>query len=279
MHQPVIYPCLWFDNQAHEAAAFYCATFRDSRLLQQSPMAVTFEVDGTRFMSLNGGPMYTVNQAMSFFKYCGSEAEIDRLFVALSDGGKVIFPLQAYDWSAKYAWVVDKYGVSWQLDIDPIRSSQTIVPCLLFVNEKMAKAQSALHTYMDAFPDSRLLMEMPFTPESGVAEGALMFAQVKLGTYILNLMSSTETHDFDFTAGNSLVVQCETQEEIDYYWEKLGAGGQYEPCGWLLDAYGVSWQVVPAVLGRLMADPDRAPRVIDAFLKMKKFDIGALMNA
>jgi predicted 3-demethylubiquinone-9 3-methyltransferase (glyoxalase superfamily) len=75
------------------------------------------------------------------------------------------------------------------------------------------------------------------------------------------------------------VIECDTQEEIDYYWEKLGKGGRYDQCGWLDDQFGFSWQVVPAVLHRLMADPDRAPRVVEAFMKMSKFDIQTLMDA
>ena len=75
------------------------------------------------------------------------------------------------------------------------------------------------------------------------------------------------------------MVSCATQEEIDHYWEQLGAGGVYNKCGWLDDKFGVSWQIVPAVLGQLMSDPNKAPRVIEAFMKMSKFDIATLVNA
>jgi len=136
-----IYPCLWFDGKAKAAADFYCSVFKNSKILSENPMVVQFELNGSRFMGLNGGPNYK------------------------------------------------------------------------------------------------------------------------------------------FTPATSFVIECETQEEIDFYWDKLGKGGRYDKCGWLDDQFGVSWQVVPAVLGKLMSDPARAPRVVDAFMKMSKFNIEELENA
>lgn len=136
-----LYPCLWFDGNAKEAADLYCTVFTDGKILQENPMVVTFMARGMKFMALNGGPHY------------------------------------------------------------------------------------------------------------------------------------------QFTPATSFVVECDTQEEIDYFWEKLGDGGRYDRCGWLTDRFGVSWQVVPTILGQLMRDPERAPRVTAAFLKMDKFDIEALMKA
>ncbi|HNW74635.1 MAG: VOC family protein [Bacteroidales bacterium] len=140
MNNP-IYPCLWFDGKAREAAEFYCSVFPGSAILSSSPMVVQFSVNGNRFMGLNGGPMYQITEGVSF------------------------------------------------------------------------------------------------------------------------------------------VVECESQEEIDYYWEKLTEGGEESMCGWLKDKYGVSWQIIPAILYELMDDPERGPRVIEAFLKMRKFDIQTLLNA
>ncbi len=136
-----IYPCIWLDGNAKAAADFYCSVFKNSKILSENPVVVQFELDGARFMALNGGPNYK------------------------------------------------------------------------------------------------------------------------------------------FTPATSFVIECETQEEIDFYWDKLGKGGRYDKCGWLDDQFGVSWQVVPAVLGKLMSDPARAPRVVDAFMKMSKFNIEELENA
>lgn len=136
-----IYPCLWFDGQAQAAAKFYCSIFRDSKITADNQMVVTFELNGKKFMGLNGGPQYKFSPAVSF------------------------------------------------------------------------------------------------------------------------------------------VIDCETQQEIDYYWEKLGQGGTYNQCGWLDDKFGVSWQIVPTILPSLLSDPDKAQNVMQAYMKMKKFDIKALENA
>jgi predicted 3-demethylubiquinone-9 3-methyltransferase (glyoxalase superfamily) len=136
-----IYPCLWFDGQAREAADFYCGIFKDSKITNDTPMVVNWELNGSKFMGLNGGPQFKFNEAVSF------------------------------------------------------------------------------------------------------------------------------------------VVNCDTQEEIDYYWSKLTAGGQESMCGWLKDRFGLSWQIVPSILGELMSDPARSQKVMNAFMKMKKFDIEGLKNA
>ncbi|NIJ52835.1 VOC family protein [Dyadobacter arcticus] len=136
-----LYPCLWYDGNAKQAAEYYCSIFKSSKITAENPMVVTFELNGFKFMGLNGGPHYKFSPATSF------------------------------------------------------------------------------------------------------------------------------------------VVECDTQEEIDYYWETLGDGGIYNQCGWLDDKFGMSWQIIPAVLPKLMSDPEKGPRVIQAFMQMTKFDIAALENA
>jgi len=136
-----IYPCLWFDGPAKQAAEFYCSIFKNSKITTDTPMVVMFELNGRKVMGLNGGPRFKFTEAISF------------------------------------------------------------------------------------------------------------------------------------------VVDCEDQEEIDYYWEKLTAGGEESMCGWLKDKYGLWWQIVPKILGKLMSDPERGQRVMQAFLKMKKFDIETLLKA
>ena len=84
---------------------------------------------------------------------------------------------------------------------------------------------------------------------------------------------------FKFNEAVSFVVDCETQDEIDHYWERLTEGGEEGRCGWLKDRYGVSWQIVPAILPLLMGDPEKGPKVVQAFMQMKKFDIAALISA
>ncbi|MXV51182.1 VOC family protein [Pedobacter sp. HMF7647] len=137
-----IYPSLWFDGNAKEAAEFYCSVFKGGKVTFESPMVVFWEVNGTKFMGLNGGPNFKFNEAVSF------------------------------------------------------------------------------------------------------------------------------------------VVESETQEEIDFLWESLTAnGGQESMCGWLKDKFGLSWQIVPTVIGELMSDPERAPRVMAAIMDMKKLDMQKLIDA
>ncbi len=135
-----IFPCLWFDGKAKEAAAFYCSVFKNSKVLSENPMVVVFEINDSKFMALNGGPEYA------------------------------------------------------------------------------------------------------------------------------------------FSPANSYVITCDTQEEIDYYWDKLCEGGKPGKCGWLTDKFGISWQVVPKILGQLMNDPEKAPKAMYAFMQMTKFDIEKLIN-
>ncbi len=141
MSEP-IYPCLWFNGQAKAAAEFYCSIFKNSKILQDTPMVVMFEVNGRKFMGLNAGPEFAFNEAVSF------------------------------------------------------------------------------------------------------------------------------------------VVNCDTQEEIDSYWQQLTAnGGKEGRCGWLKDQFGVSWQIVPTQLSKLMKDPEKAKRVMQEVMKMNKFEIDVLENA
>jgi predicted 3-demethylubiquinone-9 3-methyltransferase (glyoxalase superfamily) len=136
-----IFPCLWFDGQAKQAAEFYCSVFENSKILYESPMVVTFELNGHKFMGLNGGNQFKFNESVSF------------------------------------------------------------------------------------------------------------------------------------------VVNCETQQEIDYYWQNLTDGGEESMCGWLKDKFGVSWQIVPSNIAELMSDPSRAERIMKAVFNMRKLDIETLNNA
>ena len=100
------YPCLWFDGRAREAAGFYCSIFKNSRITLDTPMVVNFEINGQKFMGLNGGPMFRFNEAVSFVMDCSDQAELDHYWSSLSaDGGE----------ESMCGWLKDKYGLSWQL--------------------------------------------------------------------------------------------------------------------------------------------------------------------
>lgn len=110
-------------------------------------------------------------------------------------------------------------------------------------------------------------------------EGYIKHAQFTLNNQLFAAMDSSGAHNFTFNEGVSLVVPCETQEEIDYFWNKLTEGGNESQCGWLKDKFSVSWQIVPSMLGKLMSDPARREKVMQAFMQMKKFDIKKLEEA
>jgi predicted 3-demethylubiquinone-9 3-methyltransferase (glyoxalase superfamily) len=268
-----IYPCLWFDHQAAEAASFYLSIFPNSEIRDQNELVVSFQLNGTRMIGLNGGPKYSQTPATSYFVYCGEEINIDQLYSALSFGGKVVIPLDKYDWSPRYAWVQDKFGTNWQLDGEPIRSAQKIVPCLLFVNEKRDRVKEALQFYTGIFSNSTSLMEAAYPNTE-----TLLFAQYKLSGFVVNSMSSPRPHEYDFSPGNSLVIECKDQEEIDYFWEKLGEKGRFDQCGWLADQFGVSWQIIPQNLGKLISDPINGKKASQNIMKMSKLIIDQLEN-
>lgn len=293
MNSHAITPCLWYNNEAEEAVKFYSSLFDKSSVKritrygkegfeyhhkpEGSVMTVDFELNGQPFLALNGGPDFNFNEAVSLFVYCGSEERINFLYEKLSEGGKVNMPLDKYDWSPKYAWVKDKFGLSWQLDIEAINSPQKIVPSLLFVNDKYSKVKETINHYTSIFPNSKILMEFPAGSSSNNSEDYLLFAQIKLNDYLINCMSGgTINHNFDFNDAISLMIYCKTQEEIDYYWEKLTEGGREVQCGWLKDKFGISWQIVPTVLNDLLNDSNKKSKVLNAMFTMKKFNINLL---
>lgn len=137
--------------------------------------------------------------------------------------------------------------------------SQNIFPCLWF----NGNAKEAARYYCSIFQPAYILSENPFV--------------VMMELNGNKFMALNGGPEYTFSPATSFVISCENQQEIDYYWEKLGEAGEYGKCGWLKDKFGVSWQVVPAILGQLMADSEKAPRVMYAFMQMTKFDIKLLM--
>jgi predicted 3-demethylubiquinone-9 3-methyltransferase (glyoxalase superfamily) len=156
---------------------------------------------------------------------------------------------------------------------------QKFSPCLLFTNEQAGKAEQAIQFYTSVFDDSSVNGILKYTANDPDVEGTVKHAQFKLGNEVFMAMDSSLAHAFSFNEAVSFVVNCKTQEEIDYYWDKLSAVPEAEQCGWLKDQFGVSWQIVPSILGELMSDPSRSEKVVKAFMQMKKFDIEKLIMA
>jgi len=139
-------------------------------------------------------------------------------------------------------------------------------------------AEEAVELYTSVFGNSRILSKSHYGDAGPGEKGSVMSLTFELeGQEFIALNAS----GFSFTAGISLFVSCETQEEVDELWEKLSEGGEQGPCGWLTDRFGVSWQIVPRTLGELLSDPDRekANRVMNAMLGMGKIEIAGLEEA
>lgn len=290
-----IVPNLWYDNQAEEAAKFYTSLFKNSSIGSivrfgnegreihgrepGSVMTVEFELEGQKFVGLNGGPVFQFNPSISLFVSCDTKEEVDRLFAKLSDGGAVLMPLQEYPFSERFAWVQDKYGLSWQLMLGS--RVQKIAPFLLFVREQHGKAEEAISFYTSLFPNARIEHIQHHDGQFEPA-GTVAYAVFQLdGQDFMAMESAMQEHTFSFNEAISLMVNCETQEEVDYYWNKMSADPSAEQCGWLKDRYGVSWQIVPTAVWELLSDPDttKTERVTKALLQMKKLDIAELRRA
>jgi predicted 3-demethylubiquinone-9 3-methyltransferase (glyoxalase superfamily) len=277
-----IKPCLWFDHQAEEASNFYASIFENGEVLrtdrygENTPgeagtvMSTLFRIADQEFMTINGGPIFSLTPAVSYFVSCPNEADVERLWSALSDGGAVLMPLDAYPFSPKFGWTNDKYGVSWQVSLGGER--QTIAPYLLFTGPEPGRAAEAVDFYVSLFENSTVIQA------AGPAQPAIF----SLSGERFMAFYGGDNHPFTFTEANSFFVSCKTAAEVDRLWDALIAdGGEPSQCGWLKDKFGVSWQIVPEVLGNLMADEDRekANRVVQAMLKMSKIDSAKLLEA
>jgi predicted 3-demethylubiquinone-9 3-methyltransferase (glyoxalase superfamily) len=237
---------------------------------------------GQKFMAISAGPYFTLNPAISLFVVFKDEAEITAVWEKLAEGGKILMPFNTYPWAQKYGWLQDKYGLSWQLSMSEHHDvAQKITPMLMFTQDKSGKAKEAIEAYTTIFPDSKVDMMVPYAAGEGDTEGFIKHARFSLGGQGFMAMDSSGPHQFTFNESISLVVNCDTQAEIDYFWEKLSAVPEAEQCGWLKDAYGVSWQIVPSTMDEMMTKgtAEQRARVTQAFLTMKKFDIVALERA
>jgi predicted 3-demethylubiquinone-9 3-methyltransferase (glyoxalase superfamily) len=276
-----ITPCLWFNNQAKEAAEVYCSVFENSKITAQSPIVTEIEVSGQRFILLDGGPKYRPNPSISFYYICETIQELEIIWKAFSKGGNIMMPLDKYPWGEKYGWITDKFGISWQLALGKISEvGQKITSCLMFTGKQYGRADEALEHYISIFKNTSIDGILRYgANELPDKEGKVKHAQIKIDGQTFMLMESAAEHKFSFTEGVSLTVYCETQDEIDYYWEKFTESGEESMCGWLKDKFGVSWQIIPSMLGKIMSDPSRAGKAAQAFMSMRKLNIEQIIQA
>jgi len=291
-----ITPCLWFDKEAKEAAELYTSIFKDSKIksittLHNTPSPtpsgsadiVSFELSGQAFMAISAGPLFKFNPSISFHVKCKMKDEVDALWEKLSEGGTVLMKLGEYPFSERYGWIQDKYGLSWQLIfVGKSEMKQKITPVLMFVGNVCGKAEEAVNFYASVFRDAKVDNIARYGKgEEPDKEATVKYAAFTLRGQEFGAMDSARPHNFAFNEAISFMVYCDTQEEIDYYWDRLSAVPEAEQCGWLKDKYGLSWQVVPTRMDEMMRSGTRQQidRVTEAFLKMKKFDIEKLEEA
>lgn len=276
-----LYPCLWFDNQAKEAAAFYCSIFPNSKITSENNIVTNWELYGQPFMGLNGGPVFKPNPSISFFITCETNEEVDAIWNKLKEGAMIMMALDSYDWSDYYGFLEDKFGVSWQIFKGKYSDvNQKIVSTFLFTDSNFGKANNAIEFYTTVFSNSKIDGILFYEEKEMQQKHIVKHAQFVVNNTVFMAMDGPGNHNFSFNEGVSFVINCDTQEQIDYYWDAfVNDGGQESKCGWCKDKFGVSWQIVPTILGSLMSDPEKAARVMQAFLKMTKFDIETLVNA
>ncbi len=300
-----IIPHLWFDKEAKEAAEFYASVFPNSKVTNVTTITgtpsgdcdiVSFDVMGTSFQAISAGPYFKINPSISIMvnfdpsKDPGARASLDAVWAKLSVGGKALMALDEYPFSKHYGWIQDRYGLSWQLILtNPAGEERpAIIPSLMFTKGAFGKAKEASDFYISLFKDAPVSQDAKrgamatYPAEMGPSTaGAVMFTDFTLAGQWFVAMDGAGEHDFAFNEGLSLIVKCDTQEELDYYWNKLSAVPESEQCGWLKDMFGVSWQIVPALMDEAMASGDRAKidRVTQAMLAMKKLDIVGLKAA
>ena len=280
---------MWFDGKASEAAAFYCGIFPQSSIQEDSGLTVHWNLGGLACMGLNGGPQFKPNPSISFFWYAGNEAELRSIHAALMVGGHELMSLAVYDFAPLYAWVEDKYGVSWQLFLKsgdlfdffseyPLKSGHQgakAQPSVLFSGLNAGYAREALSRWETIFSG---VWKPGCLPHPVKSAEPLLYGEANCGGQLISVMDSPLDQAFVPDEGVSFVIVAEDQVEIDYYWTALVEGGEESRCGWLKDRFGISWQVVPAVLSGLLADASTRDRVIKNFMNMGKFEIDKLLE-
>lgn len=277
-----------FESGSAEAMKFYTSVFKNSKIVGAddagaTPPGGSFEIDGFRFNTFDGGPHFKFSPAISFFHICDDENEIDELWNAIAEEGTVMMALDKYDWSERYGFIQDKFGVCWQLSLGNVSDvGQRTTPSFLFVGDQLGHGEEAVKLYTSIFDDSSIDGILLYGDNEPPNEpGMVKHSQFALEGEKFMLMEDGGEHKFTFTEGISLMIACDDQAEVDDLWDKFTAEGDESQCGWVKDKFGVSWQITPTVLLELVSDPDRdkANKAIQAMLGMRKIDIQALKDA
>ena len=285
-------PHLWYQDSLKEVFALYSSVFAETQQLYHSHLGGTpsgtvemaaWLLEGLEIRVLSAQAPFHLTPSFSFLVACSTAEEVDEKYRQLSFGGTILMPLGSYSFSPRYAWVVDRYGLSWQLmDFSGREVTQRLILTLMYTSQVAGHCEEALRHYCQLARTSSIgeidRYGSGFEPN---LPNHIRHASFQLENLVLAAMDSSAGHDFSFSEAASLVVQVSSQDELDHWWLALSADPEAERCGWLKDRFGVSWQIVPQQLEALMSSPDEAVRnrVRDAFLAMKKLNIATLEQA
>lgn len=275
-----IYPCIWVEKPPKEVFDFYQSVFDNSGIDQDYEMVVYGRLENSAFMILGGNNNYRPNSSISFMVMSKDKEKTDRYYQALIKGGSALMPLDSYEWSSHYGWVIDKYGISWQLytedDHADEKSTGSIVPTLMFANEQQGRCREALEHYRQIFPSMRIdgILDYP----SGEFAGQVMHTQFKIQDFTLMAMDSGVPQTFSFNDTISLTLLCKDQGGVDYYWDRLLKEGNAIQCGWLVDKFGIRWQVVPDGMDKLLFEHPQGEENMKRMMGMIKLNIEELVH-
>lgn len=282
---------LLFDTQAEDAVAFYTGLFNDSKITlvtrypnereecitcginpadAGSVMNVDFEISSTFFTAINGkkGPEYAYSSSISLLVQCKDNHEITHLYNDLCTNGKILSPLQTDKKFGKTAWVQDKFGVCWRLIISET-TQQKIMPLLLFSGEQYGRAKEAITFYTNLFQKSNIQNEIF---DKHILTNETWFSLVNQ-----NFIGMDTQDDLPyFSEATSFIILCNTQEEVDYYWNELskeGDGFYREASAWLIDKYGIWWQMITFELTDMMRDTENLQHSIEELEKTELINI------
>jgi len=284
-----IIPHLWFDTEAAEAAEFYLSVFPDATKRSQTVIKDTpsgdcdflhIELFGQEFMLISAGPYFTVNDSISFLIDCESDQEAFELYTKLLDDPEPLRMIDEIDFS-EIQWINDRYGISWMIQCSSTNPKRRISPVLQFVGSLCGKMEEAVDFYVSTFNDASIVSTTYTVNDGGIGES--IFHEIIAFTLEGRSFFAMEKFTVDempFNEAVSLLIECETQKEIDKYWTSLSAVPEAEQCGWLKDKYGLSWQVSPRIMNEMMLDDndERLNAVTQSILQMKKLDMDELQR-
>ena len=286
-----IVPHLQFDDNAKEAVEFYTSLIKGSKVnwlytITDTPSGdcdlLEFEIAGKTIAAISGGPYFQLDESISFMLSCDSKEEVSRLTEAFFADGQVMMPLGEYPFNPHYAWVKDKYGMTWQLFTDDsLSQTYKLEYCLLFADKLVGLAKPALEYYGQLFNTPVLDVNEYQPGEAHDDRAKINYGKIVMEDTSIIAMDHGYTGDKVFSEAVSLMVYCDTQEEEDTYWEALNHVPAAAQCGWCKDQFGVSWQVVPSWLMTLYQSDnlEGIKAVNQAVLKMKKLDLAAMQAA